>query len=99
MSQDSKRYRRLLETNSSTYTEYLAGKETLAAATPVTVTLASVADQLLIFPLAASTVKLNGSTEEIYLPENTWTPISVQTTSLVLTSEAGGDVYWQAWVK
>jgi hypothetical protein len=53
----------------------------------------------MINPLVASTVKLNDSEKEIYLPAGVWTPISVLTDSFTIkTVSESGKIYWQGWI-
>lgn len=59
--------------------------------------------QLLIYPTVDAKVSLNdGTTKDIFLPKNMWTPISISRdflcTDFVVTSELVGKVHWQGWV-
>ena len=58
--------------------------------------------QLLIYPMVDSFVSLNGSTKEIFLPKNMWTPITISKSwvleNFTVKSQEAGKVYWQGWV-
>lgn len=55
-------------------------------------------DQFMVYPAVAGFIKLNGSTKEIYLPAETWTPILTKVDSFSVKTVTGtGDIYWQGW--
>jgi len=55
--------------------------------------------QLLVLPKVESYIKLNDNAKWIYLPANSWTPISVKATSFIVkTKEEVGKIYWQGWL-
>ena len=83
-------------TNRTNYTKYDAGTVS-ATTTYATVTPDETILQLLVYPLKAGFIKLNGSAKEIFLPAETWTPMSVATTSFDIKVAEDGDVYWQGW--
>jgi hypothetical protein len=80
------------------YESYDSG-EIDGTTTEVEVTPSETVAQLMINPLVASTVKLNDSEKEIYLPAGVWTPISVLTDSFTIkTVSESGKIYWQGWI-
>lgn len=80
------------------YESYDSG-EIDGTTTEVEVTPYETVAQLMINPLVASTVKLNDSEKEIYLPAGVWTPISVLTDSFTIkTVSESGKIYWQGWI-
>jgi hypothetical protein len=84
--------------SAGTFNKYDSG-EIDGTTTEVEVTLDDRLSQLLIHPLVASTVKLNDSEKEIYLPAGVWTPISVLTDSFTIkTISESGKIYWQGWI-
>ena len=98
MSQGTQRYKAMLEAIQKTsYFEYAADKVTLEENTSVTTELDETAQQLLFYPAEDSYVKLNENEDEIFLPGEQWTPVSVLTVKFTLESSTAGDVHWQAW--
>ncbi|HKL43238.1 MAG TPA: hypothetical protein VJ962_11710 [Clostridia bacterium] len=85
--------------NEGTYSYYDGGSEdTTTSYLVADVSLDNKVAQLLVYPTTDSSIKLNGSDKEIYLPANSWTPISVGTESFnVKALEEAGIVYWQGW--
>jgi hypothetical protein len=80
------------------YESYDSG-EIDGTTTEVEITPSETVAQLMINPLVASTVKLNDSEKEIYLPAGVWTPISVLTDSFTIkTVSESGKIYWQGWI-
>jgi len=83
--------------SSGTFNDYDSG-EIDGTTIEVVVTPSDRLAQLLVYPTVESSVKLNGSTKTIYLPANTWTPISILTNSFIIkTNEEAGKIYWQGW--
>jgi predicted nucleic acid-binding protein len=83
--------------NAGTYLNYHAG-EIEGTTSEESVSMVEEIEQLLIFPKVESKIKLNGSTEEIYLPANIWTPISIRTNNFIIKTISEEDkIYWQGW--
>jgi hypothetical protein len=78
------------------YSEYDAGKLE-AVTSSVRVDIEKTAVQLLIYPKKESFIKLNGSEKEIYLPAESWTPISVAVEYFEISAPVASDIYWQGW--
>ena len=80
------------------YSTYDSGKfEDITEET--TTTLDEVISQLLLYPTADSYIKINESEKQIYLPANSWTPISIATKVFSVTPVAGSTtIHWQGWV-
>jgi hypothetical protein len=84
--------------NSGSFIDYDSG-EIDGTTTEELVELADEVRQLLVLPKVESYIKLNDNDKWIYLQANSWTPISVKTTSFtVKTKEAIGKIYWQGWL-
>jgi len=83
-------------TANTNYNKYDAGK--IQATTDFQkVAPAATLMQLLIYPAADGVVKLDSSEKEIYLPADTWTPISVSCSSFSIKVDEAADVHWQGW--
>lgn len=56
------------------------------------------AKSVLIYPKMDCFVSFNGSEKEIFIPANSWTPISITISDFSIRSiKDSGKVYWQAW--
>jgi len=70
--------------------------------TPTNKTMDIAVRQLLIYPTENCFVTLNGSTKEIFVPKNMWTPICVSSYylcySFTIKTETTCTAYWQGWV-
>lgn len=77
---------------------YDAG-EINGALIPVEVSLArKEARNVLIYPKVDCYVSFDGSAKEIFIPANSWTPISVEVTTFkIRVVQDTGKIYWQAW--
>jgi len=84
-------------TASSYFNEYDAGNKTVTTEYSEIV-LAQEIQQLFIYPKVDCLIKINGSTKEIFLPKEIWTPILLRITSMTIKGVSeGGTVYWQGW--
>lgn len=82
----------------SFYGSYDAGEVTVSADATV-VEPSEQVQQLLLYPTTACKVKIGASTKEIFVPKDTWTPISVVTEEFsVVAIEGTGTLHWQGWI-
>ena len=85
--------------NSGSFVDYDSGEIDATTSDSDEVVLTEEVRQLLVLPKVESYIKLNDNDKWIYLPANSWTPISVKTTSFtVKTKEETGKIYWQGWL-
>lgn len=82
----------------NTYEVYDAGEiDVTTTAKQITLSKKE-ARSILIYPKMDCYVAFNGSDKEIFIPANSWTPISVNISNFaVRASTDSGKVYWQAW--
>ena len=84
-------------TASSYFNDYDAGTETVTTEYGE-IELAAQVQQLFFYPKVDCFVKINGSTKEIFVPKDIWTPILLRVDSILIkASTTGGTVYWQGW--
>ena len=76
--------------------QYDAGEQ-ITGTTPVTINIDQAIPQLLFYPTVDSFIKLNGSTKEIFIPAESWTPISILCISVEVRAIKTGKIYWQGW--
>lgn len=56
------------------------------------------ARNVLIYPKVDCYVSFDGSDKEIFIPANSWTPISITATTFkIRVVKDTGKIYWQAW--
>ena len=56
------------------------------------------ARHVLIYPKVDCYVSFDGNDKEIFIPANSWTPISIEVTTFkIRVVKDTGKVYWQAW--
>jgi hypothetical protein len=76
--------------------QYDAGEQETNT-TEVTIKFEQAIPQLLFYPTVDSFIKLNDSIKEIFIPAESWTPVSILCTSVTVKAVEAGKMYWQGW--
>lgn len=81
----------------TSYNGYEADKVN-ATTTDIVVELEHGVSQLLVYPNAPCYIKLNDNTDEIFLSENMWMPLSLSVKKFTIRAITGiAEVHWQGW--